>query len=333
VGPDRHPRTLMGNLEYDGSSNFVTTTRDLAKWDGNFYAPSVGGQPLVDAMRARGKLTDGTVLDYAMGLEELRLGGRAVEWHDGGFAGYRSALARYLDDRLTVSILCNTTEADADAFAEKVAEIFLPKRAVPPPDVAPAAPVASFGADLQAAAGTYVDRSGGEIRIIDVSGGAACMRYGRPMKNAHAPRELVPVGQGELQVKGGTTRYRFTPADGKRPARITRLAKSEMPLELVRDELIDRADRLADYAGFYGSAELPHDLEIRVEDGSLVAGPIGGAARTRAFEPVARDFFLAGHAGETDTIGWRFERDARGKIVHLVVSDDRAREVALQRHR
>ncbi len=28
LGPDRQPRMLMGNLEYDGSSNFVTTTRD-----------------------------------------------------------------------------------------------------------------------------------------------------------------------------------------------------------------------------------------------------------------------------------------------------------------
>jgi hypothetical protein len=245
----------------------------------------------------------------------------------GGFAGYRSALGRYVDDRLTVSILCNTTEADADALAEKVAEVFLPKRPAPPPEPAPSAPVASFGADLRAAAGTYVDRSRGEVRIVDVSGAVARMRYGR---STSAPRELVPVAPGELQVKGGSTRYRFTPADRNRPARITRLAKSEMPLELVRDEPVDRVDRLADYAGLYGSPELPHDLEVRIEDGSLVAGPIGGAARTRPFEAVARDLFLAGHAGETDDIGWRFERD-QGRIVRLVVSDDRAREVVLVR--
>ncbi|HEY5242508.1 MAG TPA: serine hydrolase domain-containing protein, partial [Polyangiaceae bacterium] len=76
-----------GNLEYDGSSNFVTTVRDLAKWDGNFYDPRIGGQALIDGMRVRGKLTDGTVLDYAMGLEEVESHGLHVEEHDGGFAG------------------------------------------------------------------------------------------------------------------------------------------------------------------------------------------------------------------------------------------------------
>ena len=102
-GADGQPRTLMGNLEYDGSSNFVTTTRDLAKWDGNFYAPTVGGQALVDAMRVRGKLSDGTVLDYAMGLEVEDNHGVPEEWHNGSFMGYRSTLARFPTQRLAVS--------------------------------------------------------------------------------------------------------------------------------------------------------------------------------------------------------------------------------------
>src|SRR5439155_18695898 len=56
VGPDQLPRILMGNLEYDGSSNFVTTIRDLAAWDANFYDPRVGGQALIDGLRVRATL-------------------------------------------------------------------------------------------------------------------------------------------------------------------------------------------------------------------------------------------------------------------------------------
>jgi len=78
-------------------------------------------------------------------------------------------------------------------------------------------------------------------------------------------------------------------------------------------------------AGRFGSDELAHDLQIGVEDGHLVAGPVGGAPRRTPFTPLARDLFA------TDDVGWRFERDARGKVVRLVASTDRARGVILTR--
>jgi len=66
-------------------------------------------------------------------------------------------------------------------------------------------------------------------------------------------------------------------------------------------------------------------VELRIEDGHLVEGPVGGAARRLPFTPVARDLFAM------EDEGWRFERDGHGKIARLVVSDDRAREVVLTR--
>jgi hypothetical protein len=252
--------------------------------------------------------------------------GRAIESHDGAFMGYEASILRYLDDHLTVSVLCNTTKANAPGLGEKVAAVFLPEHHGPP--AASAAGAAPFGVDLASVEGSYVDRSGADVRILDVSEGTVHVRYGR---SHEPPRELVPVGSRDLQVKGGRTHYRFTPADGKRPARLTRLSRSAPPEEFVREDLVSHVDRLADYEGRYGSDELPRDLEIRIADGALVAGPVGGAARTAPFTPVARDLFAAGHAGDTDSIGWRFERDARGRIARLVVSDDRAREVVLRR--
>ncbi len=59
-------------------------------------------------------------------------------------------------------------------------------------------------------------------------------------------------------------------------ARLTRLLKSQMPLELVRGETIDETDPLAEYAGLYGSAELPHDARGR--SGSCGTGQILGSA-------------------------------------------------------
>jgi hypothetical protein len=53
-----------GNLEFGGTTTLVTTTQDLAKWDESFYQPKVGGQSFIDAMRVRGKLTDGKQVEY-----------------------------------------------------------------------------------------------------------------------------------------------------------------------------------------------------------------------------------------------------------------------------
>jgi hypothetical protein len=104
-----------------------------------------------------------------------------------------------------------------------------------------------------------------------------------------------------------------------------------LPLTFVRAELVDPEDlkpeKLAEYTGRFGSDEIAHDLEIRLEGSHLVAGPVGGAARSAPFTPIARDLFES----DVDEAGWRFERNARGKIVRLVVSTDRAWNVVLVR--
>jgi hypothetical protein len=325
LGDDKQPRSLMGNLEYDGSSNFVATIRDLAKWDANFYEPKVGGQAFIDAMRVRGKLTDGTALDYAMGLIESETHGIPIEDHDGGFAGYRSVIQRYATERLTVAVLCNATEANPDALGDKVSALFVPQLSAPEPQpVAPPPAPAPFGFDLAAVAGDYVDGDIGEVRTVEATGGVLRMHYGH---SPATPRELVPAGRGDLFVKGGHTIYRYEPTKGGRAAQLVRTAKAETPQTFVRTTLVDKleGEKLGEYAGRYGGDELAHDVEIRVEDGRLVVAAVGGARRRLPFAPVAHDLFVM------DDVGLRFERNARGKVVRLVASTDRARRVVLAR--
>jgi CubicO group peptidase (beta-lactamase class C family) len=326
LGPDKQLRILMAHIEYDGSSNFVTTTRDLAKWDANFYDPKVGGQALIDGMRVQGKLTDGGLLDYAMGLYEMDTHGLHLEEHNGSFMGYRSTLLRYPTERLTVSLLCNTTEADPDALGEKVSAVFLPQLVAPerPSLPSPSATPPAFGFDLKTLDGSYVDQATAEVRALDTTGGVVHLRFG---KGLGATRELVPVGPGDLLVKGRQgVHYTYEPAKGAHAPQIVRLVQSgEAPLTLVRTELVDKVVNLAEYRGRFGSDELANDLETRVEDGHLVEGPIGGAAIRLPITPVARDLFVS------DDVGWKFERDARHKIIRLVVSTDRARGVVLVR--
>ena len=333
LGPDKQPRMLMGNLEYGGSSTLITTTRDLAKWDENFYQPKVGGQTFIDAMRVRGKLTDGKPIEYTGGLFESDTQGLPVERHGGDFAGYRSWQARYPTKRLTVSVLCNTSEANAVGLGEKVAGLFLPELSAPEPPPA-GVPLEAFGFDLKTIRGTYIEPSLAQVRTIDITDGSIHLLFG---KTPGPPRDLIPVGPGDLAVKGSPTHYDYEPAKGPKPARIVRNSGGSLPQTFVRAEPVEpselKTEKLSEYTGRYGSDELAHDVEIRLEGSHLVAGPVGGAARSAPFAPIARDLFETNDESLrfSDEAGWRFERNARGKIVRLVVSTDRAWNVVLVR--
>jgi hypothetical protein len=45
--------------------------------------------------------------------------------HDGAWQGFKSAIARYVDDQLTVVVLANLAEAKPGEIAEHVAEMYL----------------------------------------------------------------------------------------------------------------------------------------------------------------------------------------------------------------
>jgi hypothetical protein len=138
-------------------------------------------------------------------------------------------------------------------------------------------------------------------------------------------------------VKGRRTHYNYEPAKGQKAARIVKISGGELPQTFIRAEPIEpselKTEKLSEYTGRYGSDELAHDVEIRLEGSHLVAGPVGGAARSAPFTPIARDLFETNDESLrfSDEAGWRFERNARGKIARLVVSSDRAWNVVLVR--
>jgi CubicO group peptidase (beta-lactamase class C family) len=332
-GPDKQPRMLMGNLDYGGSSGLVTSTRDLTKWDENFYQPKVGGQAFIDSMRARGKLTDGRSIEYAGGLFESEWHGLPEERHGGDFAGYRLWMARYPTKRLTVSVLCNTDQANAVGLGGEVAALFLPELSAPDPPLANV-PLEAFGFDLDSIRGTYIEPSLAQVRTIDTTSGSIHLLLG---KIPGSPQDLIPVGPGDLAMKGRRTHYNYEPAKGPMPARLVKKSGGSLPMTFVRAEPVDLSalstQKLAEYTGRYASDELANDVEIRLEGAHLVAGPVGGAARSAPFTPIARDLFQTddGSLRFSDEAGWRFERNARGRIVRLVVSTDRAWNIVLVR--
>jgi hypothetical protein len=51
-----------------------------------------------------------------------------VVGHDGAWQGFKTAIARYVDDRLTVVVLANLAEAKPEVIAEHVADMYLAEK-------------------------------------------------------------------------------------------------------------------------------------------------------------------------------------------------------------
>jgi CubicO group peptidase (beta-lactamase class C family) len=54
--------------------------------------------------------------------------GHRRSWHYGETVGFRNAIQRFAEDRLTVIVLSNRAEFDAPAWSESVAALYFPKR-------------------------------------------------------------------------------------------------------------------------------------------------------------------------------------------------------------
>jgi CubicO group peptidase (beta-lactamase class C family) len=159
-------RHAVSNLTALGSSSLFTTIEDLAKWIDNLHAesPVVGGRAVVTRVHERGRLNSGAAIAYAFGQSIGEYRGLKSVAHTGSWAGYRSALQRFPDQRFAVVILANTAAMNPSVIAQQIADLYLADRLGPAAAAAsPATPPATGGtgawqptpADLQAFAGEY----------------------------------------------------------------------------------------------------------------------------------------------------------------------------------
>jgi hypothetical protein len=70
-------------------------------------------------------LNDGTTYPYGFGWQVEEIDGRKVVRHTGGMTGFRTHSLRFLQDRVTVIVLANGSEAMPDTIAVDVARHYL----------------------------------------------------------------------------------------------------------------------------------------------------------------------------------------------------------------
>jgi len=113
------------NTTADGSLYF--SILDLAKWDAALYTEKLLKRSSLDQMWTPAKLKNGQPNKggYGFGWFMEEKHGHHVIGHDGAWQGFKSAIARYVNDQLTVVVLANLEQAKPGAIADHVADMYL----------------------------------------------------------------------------------------------------------------------------------------------------------------------------------------------------------------
>jgi CubicO group peptidase (beta-lactamase class C family) len=312
-----------------GPTNVYTTVEDLARWDENSYSGLVGGQAVLAQMHRPGRLNDGTVLDYAFGLEvgpaHQHRGWQVVE-HGGNQGGYSSWMMRFPELHLSVVVLFNHFLWNMREYAVQIADLFLEDNpARPPATEEPAAPMQA-GAPIElsaehlaAKAGTYFSAARAALRQVTY----------HETRLQFQGLDLLPLSETRFcfEVEPEThVEFRLA-ADSSVAGLKTITSSGEYSYDHV-ETVAPTPEELAQYAGRYYSPELDIYWTLEAGDDHLIA------RRRKYVDSKLKPLFADAFSDDwTPLMGYPttylalFERDDQGTITGLRVSGTRVRNL------
>lgn len=112
------------NTTADGALYF--NVLDLAKWDAALYGEKLLKKSSRDQMWTVAKLNNGQPNAHHYGFAWFidSINGHRVIQHSGSWQGFKTYIARYVDDRVTVVVLTNLGEADQAKIAHGIAGLY-----------------------------------------------------------------------------------------------------------------------------------------------------------------------------------------------------------------
>jgi CubicO group peptidase (beta-lactamase class C family) len=117
-----------------GDGGVYSSLEDLARWD-----RALREHTLLSESEMRAAITpvrvpngmpsepDGSPAEYGFGWFLNPYKGHARMWHYGETTGFRTAIQRFPDDKLTIIVLCNRSDLDPTSLALKAADLCLPQ--------------------------------------------------------------------------------------------------------------------------------------------------------------------------------------------------------------
>lgn len=232
-----------------GSGGMLTTIGDWLRWNDALTADRVGRPGSAALLAAAATLPDGRSTGYGLGLTTTDVGGGLIEiGHGGSTAGYRTHLARYPAEQLSVAVLCNRSDANTALLARATARAVLGRAAPPPPSGVRLPPDV-----LRRWAGLYRDSVTGEVMSIDLRDSALYAGFGQGQR-------MVALDSARFLVGARVATFR---RDG---ARVLARPDSVGPFTAVQVPAASPTPvQLGAYVGAYTSPELgvTHTVALR----------------------------------------------------------------------
>ncbi len=227
-----------------GAGGLLTTVEDLLRWNDNFTHARVGGPAFVKLQQTPATLNSGRPITYAFGLMVSTYLGHPEVAHSGATGGYRTYLARYPNQQLSLAILCNSAEANPTDLAHRVAQLWLGPP--PPPPTSSYTPTAE---EIQRFNGFYRNKNTNAVSRFEYKPGGPLV--------ALAPNEF----------RQGTSTYRLSPSD---PLTLEITDPNNVTVYEKFSPATPTLAQLKDYVGLYRSDETNSTLEISIRDTGLV---------------------------------------------------------------
>ena len=239
-----------------GDGYLYTTVEDMLLWDRNLYDSKIGGPDFNTLMLTRGVLNNGDTIDYAFGLKAGTHRGLKTWRHSGGWAGFRSLMIRFPEQKLSVICLANVTGIDQNKLCTKAAEIYLAGRAQmaePVDEPAQRAEVSVDSAVYDDYVGEYelfpeftltISKEGDELMV---------------QATGQAPVAMSPESETEFFVEVVNARISFDRDESGQVNQLTlHQGDQHLPAKRIESEPVAplSADQLAEFAGEYYSDEL-----------------------------------------------------------------------------
>jgi CubicO group peptidase (beta-lactamase class C family) len=111
-----------------GSSSLFTTVEDLSKWVINFDKQIALKNPVYTRMLEDGVLINGNKVGYGYGLGFGVEGELKTVSHTGGWAGYRTVIMNFPDEKFSCIILSNAADFNSYGHSMDVAKLFLKEK-------------------------------------------------------------------------------------------------------------------------------------------------------------------------------------------------------------
>jgi CubicO group peptidase (beta-lactamase class C family) len=227
------------------SGAFLSSVLDLTKWDAALYSDEFLSSEKRELMWTPVKLNDGSEKPYGFGWEVGKTGKHRHVKHAGTMLGFRSQLLRFPDDRLSVVVLTNATQASPEKIGMRVAALYIPDLNPPQPERKSTKQRSQI---LDTYTGSYQLAAD---RLLKVSRRGDQLALSMPMATPALGKEVAALVQGvsmDLALLTAENETRFFDEDDPRLTYVFATdadGKTQLQVENEKGDVMQRASKIS----------------------------------------------------------------------------------------